>query len=77
MAEVCKSWQIPYLNLADINHPEEITRKITEVNPKIILCSIENLSDPAIQKRLQKLKVAYVSVDESQVRYNLWFSWAN
>ena len=67
MAEVCKSWRIPFINLADIKNPDDITKLISEVNPKIIICSIEDVSDPAIQKRLQKLKVAYVAVDEAQV----------
>ena len=67
MARVCELWAIPFINLADIRHPEEITQKVAEVKPKIILCSIQNVSDEAIQRRLQKLNVAYVAVDECQV----------
>ena len=67
MGEVCKSWKIPFINLADIKQPEDISRQIREVDPKIVICSIEDANNPAIQKRLQKLKVAYVAVDEAQV----------
>ena len=80
MAEVCRLWRIPYINLADIKHPDEISKQLISVNPKIVLCSIEDVSDPAIQKRLQKLNVGYVAVDEAQVLYKqdqleyvLWF----
>ena len=69
MALVCENWKIPYINLADIRKPDDITQQIEEVQPKIILCSIENISDEAIQRKLQRLNVAYVAVDECQVCY--------
>ena len=67
MSLVCKKWGIPYINLADARNPDEITKMIEELNPKVILCSIEDVSDEAIQRRLQRLDVAYVAVDECQV----------
>ena len=67
MAGVCERWKIPYINLADIRDPDEIPLKVATVKPKIILCSIENVCDEAVQRRLQKLDVAYVAVDECQV----------
>ena len=71
MALVCEAWKIPYINLANIMNPDDITKKIEEVKPKIILCSIENVTDEAIQRRLQKLDVVYVAVDECQVIFFL------
>ena len=67
MSLVCKKWGISHLNLADMKNLDEISNKIDELNPKIILCSIEDVSDEATQRRLQKLDVAYVAVDECQV----------
>ena len=67
MSQVCEKWGIPHLNLADTRNPEEIDRKIEELKPKVILCSIEDVSEEATQRRLQKLDVSYVAVDECQV----------
>ena len=66
MADICEKWKIPCLNLADIR-PGEIAQQIETLNPKIILCSIENIVDEAVQRALRKLKVDYVAVDECQV----------
>ena len=67
MSLVCERWGIPYLNLVDTRSPGEIKQKIEELEPKIILCSIEDVSEEATQKILQTLDVAYVAVDECQV----------
>ena len=70
MAATCEDWDIPYLNLSDITKPAEIAAKLEEMNPKIILCSIEDISNSAIQAELQSLKVSYVAVDECQVCFH-------
>ena len=67
MASICEEWNIPYLNLADVRSPSEIPERLSELAPKVILCSIEAISDPAIQSHLQSLEVEYIAVDESQV----------
>ena len=67
MASTCEQWQIPYLNLAEVHSPSDIPRKLSEVSPKIVLCSIEAISDPAVQSQLQSINVEYIAVDESQV----------
>ena len=67
MANICEEWGIPYLNLSDITSPAEICVKLQEIEPKIILCSIEAISDQAIQTELQSVNVAYVAIDECQV----------
>ena len=55
------------MNLADVRNASEIPKKIEDLQPKVILCSIEDISDEATQRSLQKLDVAYVAVDEAQV----------
>ena len=67
MTIVCQRWDIPYLNISDILNPSEIASKLEEADPKIILCSIEDISDPAIQAQLQTLNVSYIALDECQV----------
>ena len=76
MASICEEWNIPYLNLADVRSPSEISGKLSELAPKVILCSIEAISDPAIQSQLQSLEVGYIAVDESQVskvQHHTWY----
>ena len=70
MASICQAWDIPYLNLADIHHPTEIQSKLSDLEPKIILTSIEDISNPAIQSELQTLDICYIAVDEAQVSWN-------
>ena len=67
MANICERWHIPYLNLSDVTSPSEIASRLRELDPKIILCSIEDISDPNIQSQLQSLMVSYIAMDECQV----------
>ena len=67
MTVVCQRWDIPYLNISDVINPVEIASKLEETDPKIILCSIEDISNPAIQAQLQTLEVSYIALDECQV----------
>ena len=73
MATTCENWDIPYLNLSDIQNPAEIGHKIAELEPKIILSSIEDISNDAIQSQLQTLTVSYIAIDECQVIENNHF----
>ena len=76
MASICEEWNIPYLNLGDVRSPSEIPERLSELAPKVILCSIEAISDPAIQSHLQSLEVGYIAVDESQVskvQHHTWY----
>ena len=70
MAGICEDWDIPYLNLSEITKPVEIAAKLEEKDPKIILSSIEDISNCAVQDQLQSLKVSYIAVDECQVCFN-------
>ena len=67
MSKICDSWQIPHINLSEIHDPQAISLKLEEVNPKIILCAIEDLNREDIQDVIQLLRVAYVAIDECQV----------
>ena len=51
--------------------PEDLLNSIERQQPKIILCSIEDANNPAIQKQFQKLEVSYIAVDEAQVSCTL------
>ena len=66
MAGICDSWDIPYLNLSDIN-PLEIQEKIDSEDPKILLASIEDITNPVIQSQIQNVDVSYIALDEAQV----------
>ena len=67
MAQVCTAWKIPFLNLSDAKDPDDIPKMLEELNPRIILSSIEDISSAAIQSKLQLLDVQYVAIDECQV----------
>ena len=67
LADLCKSWKIPYLNLAEVKNPGEISKKLEGFNPKIIITSIEDISNEEIQAQLQTIDVQYVAMDECQV----------
>ena len=66
MAGICDSWDIPYLNLSEIN-PLEIQEKIDREDPKILLASIEDITNPVIQSQIQNVDVSYIALDEAQV----------
>ena len=66
MCMVCEDWGITYLNLSSIDG-STIGDQIAEYAPQILIASIENISDPIIQKQLFNLKLEYISVDEAQV----------
>ena len=70
MASICKDWNIPYLDLSDIKNPADIPAKLEEIVPKIILTSIEDISNHAVQSQLQTLNVSYIAIDECQVKSN-------
>ena len=66
MVSICESWEIPYLNLSE-THPNEIQSKIDADDPKVLLCSIEDISSPSVQSQLQTVEISYVAIDEAQV----------
>ena len=67
MASVCKAWDIPYLNISDVHSTSEIQTKVADLDPKIILASIEDISNPSVQSELQGLAIRYIALDEAQV----------
>ena len=72
MASTCAKWDIPYLNISDIKNPADIGAKLQQIEPKILLSSIEDISNPTVQAQLHSLKISYVALDECQVRIHLF-----
>ena len=66
MCQVCENWGINYLNLSSIDEAE-IGEKVLTMKPKILITSIEKISNLNVQKQLSNLKLEYISVDEAQV----------
>ena len=69
MSALCDAWRIPYIDLSSIHSIDQISSAIVEIQPKIILCSIESISNPAIQAQINSLEVAYIAIDECQVTF--------
>ena len=61
MAKICDDWNIPYINLSEISKKEDISTIVEEAKPKIILSSIEDISDPIVQNSLQ-LVLNYICI---------------
>ena len=67
MSSICEDWEIPYLNISEVRNPAEITTKLQELQPKVIIASIEDIANSSVQSQLQALKISYVALDECQV----------
>ena len=67
MAKICVDWKIPFIDLSQIPKNDDLAARIEEVQPKIILCSIEDISNPIVQNGLQLVNIQYVAIDECQV----------
>ena len=63
---VCRKWDIPYLNLSSVE-TTDIMSTLRSNDTKIVIASIECISDINVQKAIRDLKVNYVSIDECQV----------
>ena len=68
MCDVCEQWNIAYLNLSSLSDPKDIEVEIDVKKPRIIIASIEKISDALVQKALMNVKFEYISVDEAQVK---------
>ena len=68
MASLCEEWDIPYLDVSTVKTGERIDILLDELQHKVILCSIEAISNSSIQDQLQSLNVAYIAIDECQVK---------
>ena len=62
----CKAWNIPFLNISSVEI-SDIGPSIVSSGAKIILASIERISDVHVQKAVRSMRVNYISVDECQV----------
>ena len=66
MSIVCEKWGIDYLNISTIEVPK-IGAKLDELKPRIILSSVERISNLEVQKQLGNIRLAYIALDEAQV----------
>ena len=66
MCKICEDWGITYINVSvvDVN---TIRDRLINENPRIIVASVEKISDPCVQCQLRDLKLNYIAVDEAQV----------
>ena len=71
MEKICFDWEIPVLNISNIQNPDDIPEKLEELNPKVILASIEDLDREEVQAKLQLVNISYVAIDECQVGFLL------
>ena len=69
MCEVLNAWNISYLNLSVYSNPQDIATDLESKSPRIIISSIEKISDRMFQKALINIKLEYVSIDEAQVSF--------
>ena len=69
MAKVCEAWKIPHINLSNALQTKDIHSSQDSIEPKVILASIEDLTNVTLQRYLLTLNnISYVAVDECQVR---------
>ena len=64
-AEMEKLW-IRFLSLT--NTPvENVEEQILDQNPRVLLTNVESLQKSAVQRKLSKLKLSYIAIDEAHV----------
>ena len=44
-----------------------LEEQIRVTKPHVLLCNVESLTSPDIQRRISRLKISYIAVDEAQV----------
>ena len=66
MEKICEKWKVPFCNISGLPAVEIIPSLISS-QAKVVLCSIETISDLKVQKAILNLKVNYIAVDECQV----------
>ena len=59
---------IRYLSLTS-TPVETLEEQIEELQPLVLLSNVESLSDSDIQRKISKLKLSYIAIDEAQVFY--------
>ena len=48
--------------------------KLKIVQPHVLLSNVESLTTPNIQRKISRLKVSYIAVDEAQVQIVKYFN---
>ena len=67
MCDICREWKIVFVNLSSFSDPYEIQMELEVKKPRIIIASVEKISDVKIQKGLMNVGLDYVALDEAQV----------
>ena len=57
---------IRYLSLTS-TYVETLEGQIQELQPLVLLTNVESLNDSGIQRKISKLKLSYIAIDEAQV----------
>ena len=66
MGHICEQWGIRFLNISMMD-VEDIAEQIKSVNPRILIASVEKISDSRFQKQIGGLDLKYIAFDEAQV----------
>ena len=59
-----------YVNLTS-TPVESLEEQIRITKPHVLLGNVESLTSPEIQRRISRLKISYIAVDEAQVFFGL------
>ena len=46
---------------------ENMEQQILDQNPRVLLTNVESLNNSAVQRKISKLKLSYIAIDEAQV----------
>ena len=46
---------------------ENMEEQILDQNPRVLLTNVESLNNSAVQRKISKLKLSYIAIDEAQV----------
>ena len=59
LEDQCKAWNIPFLNLSSVSI-EDIKSKFVSSGARIVIASIEKISDVLVQKAIRDVNVNYI-----------------
>ena len=48
---------------------ENVEEQILDQNPRVLLTNVESLNNSAVQRKISKLKLSYIAIDEAQVNF--------
>ena len=51
---------------------ENMEEQILDQNPRVLLTNVESLNNSAVQRKISKLKLSYIAIDEAQFNLHVW-----